>query len=453
MFYQGGLQEGISTAVEQQKLVLCFVTDEQEESQNWEDDFLKDESLAELIDTQSVALRLMAGSEEAGYLAQIFPLPKTPTVVIIKNGELKEYLTSGTSREDFISRVHGAFVKPSQASTTQQTNAATSSTSGQPSTTETEAQAQNRPPPLESHSSNVGRVLAERAARLQKQKEEAEQKAKEERGKAKEKAKAEAEAGVNSDGARAHKQAELVKKRRQQELEERKRILQRIEDDREERRMRAEAKGKARLEDQKVGDIAAALVNAPESKMPSTTRVGEMTAIQVRLFDGATLRSRFKTRATVRELRQWVDENRSDGTEAYRFKQVLTPLPNKNIDETEEEKDLGELGLAPSSTLVLVPIQKSASAYADGTPGGLMGSIYGLLIGFFSWILTLLGLSGGAGPSRGDDQQASGMSSAQDAERRRMREVQDSAVRRRNQQLYNGNSTNFEPRPDEEDES
>lgn len=26
MFYQGSLQEGISTAVDQQKLVLCFVT-------------------------------------------------------------------------------------------------------------------------------------------------------------------------------------------------------------------------------------------------------------------------------------------------------------------------------------------------------------------------------------------------------------------------------------------
>ena len=66
MFYEGSLQEGISTAVGQQKLVLCFVTgrlvvwetyvraertrltgsDGNDESQKWENDFLQDESVS-----------------------------------------------------------------------------------------------------------------------------------------------------------------------------------------------------------------------------------------------------------------------------------------------------------------------------------------------------------------------------------------------------------------------
>jgi hypothetical protein len=74
MFYSGSLQEGISTAVGQQKLVFCFVTDGNEESQTWENDFLKDEGLAELIENHAVALRLGAGTEEAGYLAQVRPV-------------------------------------------------------------------------------------------------------------------------------------------------------------------------------------------------------------------------------------------------------------------------------------------------------------------------------------------------------------------------------------------
>ncbi|KMQ81978.1 ubx domain-containing protein [Lasius niger] len=64
MFYPGSLQEGISTAVGQQKMVLCFVTskypyamatmphganapfsDEDEESQRWENEFLQDGSV------------------------------------------------------------------------------------------------------------------------------------------------------------------------------------------------------------------------------------------------------------------------------------------------------------------------------------------------------------------------------------------------------------------------
>lgn len=74
MFYSGSLQEGISAAVGQQKLVFCFVTDGNEESQTWETEFLKDEGLSEIIENQAVALRLEAGTEEAGYLAQVSPL-------------------------------------------------------------------------------------------------------------------------------------------------------------------------------------------------------------------------------------------------------------------------------------------------------------------------------------------------------------------------------------------
>jgi hypothetical protein len=63
MFYDGSLQEGISTAVGQQKLVFCFVTsksawklrmemhidfdkDDNDESKTWEDEFLKDPSVS-----------------------------------------------------------------------------------------------------------------------------------------------------------------------------------------------------------------------------------------------------------------------------------------------------------------------------------------------------------------------------------------------------------------------
>lgn len=37
-----------------------------------------------MLSGQSILLRLEAGSIEAGYLAAIFPIPKTPTFVVIK---------------------------------------------------------------------------------------------------------------------------------------------------------------------------------------------------------------------------------------------------------------------------------------------------------------------------------------------------------------------------------
>lgn len=290
-------------------------------------------------------------------------------------------------------------------------------------------------PQQEQRSSNVQRVLAERAARLQAQKEKAERKAKEDRARAKEQARAEAQAGIDSERARSFKQAEIVKKKRQQETEERKRILQRIEDDRAERRNKAAEREKARREELAAEDMSTVSESAPEEKIPSTTKIGDMTAIQVRLFDGSTLRSRFKTESTVRDLRSWVDSHSAGGNYSYRFKQMLRPLPNRDIDETEEDKDLGTLGLAPSSTLVLVPVHGSASAFAGGS-ASLFGTIIAMILRFFSAILGAFGFGAqGSAESESSDMPTVGAASG------RVSGAQnDEARRRRNQQLYNGNS-------------
>ncbi|KAI8722456.1 UBX domain-containing protein [Fusarium sp. LHS14.1] len=432
MFYQGSLQDGISTAVGQQKLVLCFVTDESEEGVQWETEFLTDDTLSELIKDHAIALRLTAGSEEAGYLAQIFPLPRTPTVVIIKNGDLKEYITPGTSKEDFIRRVQSVF-----NSTTSSSSAAT-----QPAPAPPSAPAQPEPPaaappaaaPQTSTSENVRRILADRAARLQEQR-EADKKAKEERAKAeREKAKA---AAMDKDNAAAHKAADAVRKRKQQDQEERARILKRIEDDKAERRMRAEERQKLRTETVETPLEAA-------TKLPSMTKVGSMTALQVRLFDGSTLRSRFKSETALKEVREWVDESRTDGKQPYTFKQVLTPLPNKNIDETEEDKAIGDLGLSPSSTLVLIPVKKYVSAYNDS--GNIFTRFIYFILGIFTWFFGLFGSREDRGASQAPAHDDDAPTSPRDESRIRAFQNQQ-----RDQQLYNGNSLNFEPRPDEEE--
>ncbi|KAM0255641.1 hypothetical protein ACHAQJ_005566 [Trichoderma viride] len=489
MFYQGTLQEGISTAVGQQKLVLCFVTNENDESQTWENDYLQDSSLSKLIETQAVALRLLADSDEAGYLSQIFPLPKTPTVVIMKHGELKEYIAAGTSKEDFLRRILVAFnaAPPAPASSLPSPAASPSSSPTRltapvptpapvsaPVLAASHSHSPSPPPPSQTQippasvqaaaqSEIVNRILAERAAKLKAQKEEAERRAKEERIKAQEKAKAEAQAGTDTSGARVHRQAEELKKKRQVEQEERRRILKRIEDDREERRMRASAKEQQRIDSQRIGDVAASLVNAKESKLPSTTKVSEMASIQVRLFDGSTIRSRFKTASPLKEVRRWVDENKGENKAPYTFKQVLTPLPNKNIDSMEESKALGELGLVPSSTLVLIPVQNYSLAY----PGEKLrlswfSRLLQTILGFFIWLLSLVGLAGGQereaagarGPAREQERERASDATARAASEerhRRVRGLQNLADRQRDHQLYNGNSLNFEPRPDEDE--
>ncbi|RSL53820.1 hypothetical protein CEP54_010223 [Fusarium duplospermum] len=429
MFYQGSLQDGISTAVGQQKLVLCFVTDESEEGVQWENEFLTDETLSDLIKDHAIALRLTAGSEEAGYLAQIFPLPRTPTVVIIKNGDLKEYITPGTSKEEFIRRVQSVFNSTTSSSAaTQPAPAAPPSAPAQPEPPATAPPAET---PQTSTSETVRRILADRAAKLAAQR-EAEKKAKEERAKADR-----AKAAMDNDNAAAHKAADAVRKRKQQDQEERARILKRIEDDKAERRMRAEERQKQRAETVETPVEAV-------TKLPSMNKVGSMTALQVRLFDGSTLRSRFKSETALKEVRSWVDESRTDGKQPYTFKQVLTPLPNKNIDETEEDKAIGDLGLSPSSTLVLIPVKKYVSAYDDS--GNIFTRFIYFILGFFTWFLELFGPREDRGASQAPAHDDDAPASPRDESRIRAFQNQQ-----RDQQLYNGNSLNFEPRPDEEE--
>lgn len=50
----------------------------------WEREFLADGQIVHLLAEKTILLRLQAGSEEAGYLAAIYPLPKTPTLVIMQ---------------------------------------------------------------------------------------------------------------------------------------------------------------------------------------------------------------------------------------------------------------------------------------------------------------------------------------------------------------------------------
>lgn len=381
-----------------------------------------------------MALRLEAGSDSAGYLAQIFPLPQTPTIVIMKHGELKEYISPGTNKADFIRRVQSAFnAGPRPAA--EQTAATTphqAGTSGNSIPSSPEAE----------RSESVSRVLAERAARLKAKKEEGERRAKEERAKAKDKAKTDADTGHDTDGARTHRQAELLRKKRQQESDERRRILKRIEDDRAERRHRAAEREQRRADSLQPGDVAASLVRAPETRMPSTTRVGDMASLQVRLFDGSTVRSRFRTVAPFRDVRAWVDANRTDGAAPYTFRQLLTPMPNRAIDEAEEEgKTLGELGLAPSSTLVLVPVHSYASAYEAAGPQTFLSAAVAAILAWFASLMGMVGLGPGDGgraaASTAPESEAGGAGRTDEG---RIRGFDHPTDARRDHQLYNGNS-------------
>ncbi|EKD15675.1 uncharacterized protein L3040_005978 [Drepanopeziza brunnea f. sp. 'multigermtubi'] len=453
MFYQGDLKSGIEKALAESKLVACFVTDSGEESQLWENEFLQEDSLKSALADKTILLRLVAGSEEAGYLAAIFPLPQTPTFVLIHNGNLKEYIASGVQKDEFLKRLEVVMASRGAAETSPATStsqdAASSSTAGPSSSTQQATTSTNAR--VEQQTAHLQEVLAERSARLEKQK--AEQDAKEKKQRAADaKARREAAESANPRSAADHKYAQQQRQRQQEAREEKARILKRVEDDKAARReaaaaRKAQREGKGK-EVEISGDSSSASVRGANAKE---------CAVQVRLFDGSTIRSRFPSSGTLaKDVRSWVDE-KQEGDVPYTFKQVLSPLPNKNIEASEEEKSLADIGLTPSATLILLPVAGYISAY-EGNSNLVSKAVsggYGIVSSGVGMVTGVLGSFLGGSPSSGPAQTAPpprqpGAPSSPSVAIN-VRSLRDREPKKDKQQFYNGNATNFEPRKDDED--
>lgn len=467
MFYEGDLQSGITKALQESKLVACFVTDGDEESHIWETDFLQDQSIKSSLSDETVLLRLVAGSQEAGYLAAIFPLPKTPSIVIIHNGQLKEYLTSGVSKEDFLRRIRIVFDSCEAVVSTEDEQPHSTASGGEAgsnsnvtsaSLQSTQAGAVTSSTLVETNSAEelpaqvIQDPRTERSATPEAHKREQD---------AKEKLKRIAEARRASledapDGSKKTadiKYALMQKKRQQDAREERARILKRVEDDKVERRER-EVQRKAQIQaidNSQNRDPPPAAFNDIVS---SALHHSKECALQIRLFDGSTIRSRFSAQGSLRaDVRPWIDKQQTIDI-PYTFKLVLTPLPNKNISISDEEQSLRSQGLAPSSTLILIPVHGYTSAYEDSGATGYVprgfAAGYGLVSSGIRLVTGVLGsiLGGGAPqPSPPADSTPIPGTLASNINVRTLEEQN----RTEDHQLYNGNALNFEPRKDDED--
>jgi hypothetical protein len=362
-------------------------------------------------------------------------------LTLYRNGQLKEYIAAGTTKEEFIRRLGGTTstrVNPSQqqsasipaapAANRQQSQ---QTAAPQPSRSDNDLYDDTQPTATPASSSTTTRGA-------QPSPTEEEKRAAAEKRKGKQRAEAEDEARQKVDdqygfeptnAEKAH--ANEVKHRKQQANEERKRILKRIEDDKRARRERDADARRARQLLSTNPDAEDAGNQTPAiplvQRLPKAGQ-GDHCNLQVRLLDGSTIRTRFPSNKTLsQDVRKWIDEERTDGDAPYSFRVVLTPLPNKVIERQEEIKSLLALGLAPSATLVLIPTKYSmAFAHTGGILSpviGVFSTLYGAILasvgGIFSWFF-------GSGNSE--------HSAREDIPMENLR------ARRGDAQLYNGNS-------------
>ncbi|KAK5317134.1 hypothetical protein LTR93_008909 [Exophiala xenobiotica] len=531
MFHEGDIQSGIGLALQQSKAVLCFVHDQSETSTQWED-VLNKESVKAAVTSQAIALRLEAGTPEAGFLSPICSISSTPAIIVIKNAQLHENLqsaevsTTGLERRllqafgindagdqpvadsgaeqgsqtsqgepeyldlqlvtggmrlpnnaydalrDYTQKLLDGGTPPSDVfetqlnlmnnipifhdevkrlregarrevseharsrllrlpaiglripSQVQSSSASTASSGPQPQRTAPTGPA---PPPV--------------ATSHQPQQHDT--------------------ASLSSDQPTTDRQKaqrteyiKMQREREQKQRDERGRIKAQIKADREERRRLDELRKQGEAGHPSSGSFS------PASKARNTE-----VRVQVRTFDGSTLRSTFQPTSTLtKDIRPWIDSE-SITTTPYNLKLILTPLPNRSIEAAEEDQELRNLGIVGSCTLIMVPVKGYVESYTGSSTGGLLGSAvsggYNLVSGtagmVFGGVKSILGYNqpttttGNASSNTHQGQPSTPQNAA--ARNLRVRTLADQRAEsaKRDQQFYNGNQLNFEPNKDDND--
>lgn len=448
-------------------------------------------------------MRLDYGTQEASFLGAFCPINAAPTLVIIHNGTVVDKLEGSLEYSEWAQRLlkacgvdaDGANVEaPAQP---QQQAAATPAPAPAvvPVDDATGEGAASVPAePTSTHSpEQVQALLSERGARLEAERlrREAREKAERiararERREEEERAQAAADKGKGKERADGSESArnkaridwlQQQAKRKTEAKEEKQRIMARIEADKRERKNRDEERKQA----------ASAMAGEPlptSSKVPtSSTRTPPTSgtcAIQVRLFDGSSIKGRFAHDSTLATaVREWIKETSPAGGAdiPYNFRQILTPNPSRTIEISEEGQTLSDVGLMPTATLVLVPVAGYTEAYSGAGSGGLLGSAYGLVSGAFGLAGSALGYVTGYGSGVNNTDGSGGIYMGGTADEQEPSNVQGSrmanadsgtgqsgpsrirvktmaeqrAEAEKSAEFYNGNSLGTEGRKDDED--
>ncbi|KAJ5116410.1 hypothetical protein N7456_000758 [Penicillium angulare] len=429
-FFKGNLQDGIGLAVREAKAVVCFVrdADDAQASSTWEQEYL----LTPALETNAILLRIIAGSQEAGFLTSFCPIAKFPTVVVIKNGTLQEYLAPETSKDDFQSRLVGA-VNPeghpkdilksdSNASATRDKSAEISDSSVTPALNISATQDANSLP-TSAASGTLPKSCTTKSSPEKSSKVSAQNPLR---------------ANLNMAGD-ARKRSIATQKQTKEPAE-----------------------GRPKPQSPTFNDISPPFHKDRDPKPKEPPGNPAQYRLQVRLFDGSSVRSSFSPSQTIRsDVRSWLDEKMGIEQRPYNLKHILTPLPSRTLSMSEESQTLQDLGLGSTANLVMVPVSSYTNAYSSSSsslPSRGASAVYNVVSSAITTATGLLGSLTGYGTSTTSETESSttpSRSVSSGAIQRlgtrgsNIRTLGDQGGNEDDRQFYNGNQLNFEPREED----
>lgn len=121
------------------------------------------------------------------------------------------------------------------------------------------------------------------------------------------------------------------------------------------------------------GDQGSSYVMDDQSARRLPTRDSSSIYLQIRLLNGSSLQAKFQATDTLRRVKDYVNENRTDGNKTF---SLAIPYPRKVFDEEDMGKVLSELNLGTRVAMILVPFQSatSPSDWRSSSQANNMGS-------------------------------------------------------------------------------
>ncbi|KAF9921213.1 hypothetical protein FBU30_008793 [Linnemannia zychae] len=425
-------------------LMVCLVQDNTEGSDShiFESRFTNETVSAELAGMNIIPLKLIKDSSDGMMFGQIFPIMVVPALYLIRNGMLTDFMNSATEPDQMLERIRkavnghsqippppitssplpaatpslstptaptqttspqSAIALPASAATESEASSVTSSTSNP--ILSMNSQAPTTPPTSSSSSSPSTRNAPARASnqaealkefmkerRLKREEEErAAEKQREINRRASSKLLSDAQKELKEKQAKKLK--DQIEKDKREEIEYKKRVKQALEEDKARRKAERE---KARAEtatsaaqsspiDSPIvlpSDIRAQNSGLLQARNDAASALAfESSRLNIRLFDGSSIRNTFKATDTLEQVRDWINANQEGEDNAYNIVQLIPPRTF-----TDESKMLRDLELCPSATLVLKKTTTSSLAYGGSSDGAVP-----TLIGY-GW--SALGLAG-----------------------------------------------------------
>ncbi|KAG0357754.1 hypothetical protein BGZ54_000212 [Gamsiella multidivaricata] len=484
--------------------MVCLVQDTTEgsESHQFEGRFADTSVLSELSGLNLVPLRLIKDSVDGMMFGQIFPIMTVPALYLIRNGLLTDFINSTVDKDQMLDRIKRAVdghsqIRPPpntviptasaaaaeaptggssvQESVSEPTLGTTSIVADRTGTltasTPTSSPHVAAAPPMDVPSeapaeaslsnllSNTSATAVDQAQTLKElMKERKLKREKEEKEAAKQReinrrasSKALSEAQREMSDKQGNKLKEQIEREKREEAEYKKRVKQALEEDKARRRAqkeKAQAAAAAQssppppeqvLTPAEIRAQNAGLTLARNDSAPALAY--DSSRLNIRLFDGSSIRNTFKATDTLDQVREWINQHQVEDHGAYNIVQLI---PLRTF--TDESKMLRDLELCPSATLVLKRTTAASSAY-EGSAGGAVPTLIN-----YGW--SALSLAGKAASSAYatvsyyNPLASTGASSSSTADRpnEHGRNTSESARSKKKdtEVNYNGNSTNLE---------